>query len=291
MEDQENTPAQRVRELQRLRQRITALETLAAKNSQANAALQGTLALARTLIEAHSEATIVIDRDGREVLANRVAREMAGEADPASNCLTCWRVFHGPTTSCEELGDRCPLLQVTTTKAPATVTHTHRGRQGDEIFVEVRVDPILDQSGEVIQIVQTCRDLTARKRVAQALRLTQFSVDHAGDAVFWLCPNGRFTYANAMACRQLGYSQEELLSMTVHDIDPNFPAAVWPKHWEQIRQRGSFTFESLHRSKDGREFPVEITVNYLAFEGREYNCAFARHYQAEAGTGGTPESA
>jgi len=110
----------------------------------------------------------------------------------------------------------------------------------------------------------------------QALRLTQFSVDNAGDAIFWLCPDGRFAYANATACKNLGYAQEELLSMTVHDIDPNFPAEVWPQHWEELKRRGSFTFESLHRSKEGKEFPVEITINYLVFEGAEYNCAFAR---------------
>jgi PAS domain S-box-containing protein len=110
----------------------------------------------------------------------------------------------------------------------------------------------------------------------RALRLTQFSVDHAGDAVFWLGPDARFFYANARACRYLGYSQEELLSMTVHDVDPNFPAEVWPKHWEELRRRGSFTFESQLRTKDGGFVPVEITGNWLEFEGKEYNCAFVR---------------
>jgi PAS domain S-box-containing protein len=406
MEDQERTNEQLVRELERLRQRIAALVTLADETKQADAALQGSLTFSQALIEANPEAMVVIDRDYRIVLANRAAREMAGEEDPASKCLTCYQVFHGGTTPCEELGDRCPLVQITETKAPTTVTHTHHGPHGDEIIVEIRAAPILDASGEVVQIVQTCRDITARKqaedvlreseerfhtvvettedaviaidedglvtvfnpaaermflrkqeemmgqavdhlmpeeyrkrhrkaraayfaegkpdslighivelqalrsdgsvfpielslstgrqhggerfvlavirniterkRVEQALRLTQFSVDYAGDAVFWLCPDGRFTYANAMACKNLGYSQEELLSMTVHDIDPNFPAQDWPEHWEEIKRRGSFTFESVHRSKDDEEFPVEVSVNYLAFEGREYNCAFAR---------------
>ena len=405
MEDQEKTNEQLVRELDRLRQRIAELETLADANRQTAEALQGSLKFAQTLIEANPEATIVIDRDCRVVLANRAAREMAGGEDPVSECLTCYQVFHGQIAPCEELGVQCPLVQIIETRAPITVTHTHRGPHGDQIIVEVRAAPILDQSGEVVQIVQTYRDITARtqtedalreseerfrtvvettkdaviaidgeglvtvfnpaaermfarkqeemmgqsvdhlmpeeyrqqhrkargdyfaggkpdsligktvelpalrsdgsvfpielslstgqhgcerfvlavirditdrKRAEQALRLTQFSVDHAGDAVFWLCPDGRFTYANAMACKNLGYSQEELISMTVHDIDPDFPAEVWSGHWEEIKRRGSFTFESLHRSKGGKEFPVEITVNHLAFEGREYNCAFAR---------------
>ena len=126
---------------------------------------------------------------------------------------------------------------------------------------------------------KTNEQLVRDRRVVladQDLRLTQFSVDNAGDAVFWLCPDGTFTYVNAMACKNLGYSKEELYSMTVHDIDPNFPAEAWPEHWEELKRRGSFTFESLHRAKDGKVFPVEITVNYLAFEGREHNCAFVR---------------
>ena len=119
-------------------------------------------------------------------------------------------------------------------------------------------------------------DAAGGRPTDEALRLTQFSLDHAGDAVFWLCPDGRFMYANLTACDRLGYSRDELLSMTVHDIDPNFPAEVWPEHWKQLKQRGSFTFESRHRAKDGRVFPVEVTINYLEFAGREYNCAFAR---------------
>ncbi len=119
-------------------------------------------------------------------------------------------------------------------------------------------------------------DCVRSEEAEMALRLTQFSVDRAADAVFWLSPDGRLVYANHAACRRLGYTREELLSMTVHDIDPNFPAEVWPDHWEELKQRGSFTFESLHRAKDGTTFPVEITVNYVEFAGEERNCAFAR---------------
>ena len=119
-------------------------------------------------------------------------------------------------------------------------------------------------------------EIAERKRVEEVLRLTQFSVDNAGDAAFWMGPDARFIYVNDTACSSLGYSREELLSMTVHDIDPNFPAAAWPEHWQEVRRRGSFIVESQHRTRAGRVFPVEITVNYLEFEGKEYNCAFAR---------------
>lgn len=119
-------------------------------------------------------------------------------------------------------------------------------------------------------------EIAERKRVEEALRLTQFSVDNAGDAAFWMGPDAKFIYVNDTACSSLGYSREELLSMTVPDIDLNLPAAAWPEHWQEVRSRGSFIVESQHRTRDGRVFPVEITVNYLEFEGKEYNCVFAR---------------
>lgn len=110
----------------------------------------------------------------------------------------------------------------------------------------------------------------------RALRLSQFAMDHALDAIAWIGPDARFLYVNEAACRSLGYSREELLAMTVHDIDPNFGPEVWPDHWQQIKEQSSFTFESCHRTKDGRVFPVEVTVNFLEFEGQEYNISLAR---------------
>ena len=110
----------------------------------------------------------------------------------------------------------------------------------------------------------------------ESLRLTQFSVDRAADAIFWMRPDARLLDVNQAACRALGYSREELLSMTIHDLDPNFPPEAWPEHWEEVQRRGSFTLESIHRTKAGRLFPVEVNVNYLEFGGEIYNCAFAR---------------
>ncbi len=64
--------------------------------------------------------------------------------------------------------------------------------------------------------------------------------------------------------------------MTVHDIDPDFSKEAWPDHWRDIKERGSFSLETNHRTKNGMVFPVEVTVNYLKYGEKEYNCAFVR---------------
>jgi PAS domain S-box-containing protein len=248
----------------------------------------------QTVIDAIPDALLVIGQDYRIALANRAAREMAGGIDPAG-CLTCHQLSHHSAVPCEGLKEPCPLRAVIASRAPIRVTHTHYDDHGNEVFVEISAAPVFNAAGEVSHIVEACCDVTERMRLERALRLTQVSVEYAGDAVFWLGPDARFFYANARACRHLGYSREELLSMTVHDVDPGFPAEVWPKHWEEVKRRGSFTFESRHRTKEGELVPVEITVNWLEFEGKEYNCAFVRditdHKRAEEELRAARESA
>jgi len=84
----------------------------------------------------------------------------------------------------------------------------------------------------------------------------------------------------------LGYSQEELLSKTVSEINPAMSVENWRIKWEQLRLNGSLSYEGIFITKDGRRVPVDITLNYLALEGEECGYAFARDIterkQAEA---------
>jgi PAS domain S-box-containing protein len=110
----------------------------------------------------------------------------------------------------------------------------------------------------------------------EAMLLAQFTIDQAAMAIFWIAPDARVLRVNDAACRSLEYSREQLLSKTVPDFDPDFPQEEWPDHWRDLRQQGSVSFESHHRAKSGKVFPVEVFANFLEFKGREYNVAFAR---------------
>ena len=51
---------------------------------------------------------------------------------------------------------------------------------------------------------------------------SQYSIEHATDAVFWVNSEGRLDYVNESACKSLGYSRDELLAMTIFDINLYF---------------------------------------------------------------------
>jgi len=144
-----------------------------------------------------------------------------------------------------------------------------------------------DENKTKKQLIKELRDIRQRNshleasekkyiKSEEALRLMKFSVDKSADAVYLIGPDARFIYVNDAACESLGFSRKELLKMSVPDIDPDFPAEVWPDHWRELKKRKSFTIQSHHRTKKGKIFPVEIKINFLKLKGKEYNCAFAR---------------
>jgi len=119
-------------------------------------------------------------------------------------------------------------------------------------------------------------DVTERKQVEEQLRLTQLSVDNAADLIHWSDIDGRLLYVSDSSCRRHGYSREELLAMTIFDLDPNETRKTWKKRWQELKTRSSLTFESVHQTKEGELFPIEVVVNYVKHNGKEYNFAFGR---------------
>jgi len=119
-------------------------------------------------------------------------------------------------------------------------------------------------------------EIVAHKKHKKALQVTQFSVDNAMEAVHWVREDGSIYYVNDAACRGLGYSRQELLSMSISDINPNLPLSSWSQRWEEIRECKSRVFESIQKRKDGTLYPVEVAVNHIQLGDQEYTCAFIR---------------
>jgi PAS domain S-box-containing protein len=112
-------------------------------------------------------------------------------------------------------------------------------------------------------------DLTDRRQAEQALLASEarfrMLFEAAADAIFVHDERGRILDANRAACTRLGYSREELLSMTVPDIESGTRPEVLPELWEQIRAGRALSTEGVHRRRDGSTFPVELHVQALSF--------------------------
>lgn len=146
---------------------------------------------------------------------------------------------------------------------------------GIERTVHARGKTVKDENDRTTKFIGTIQDITERKQTEEALLFTQFSVDHAAMAIFWIAENGRFSYCNH-ACRYLGYSPEQLTTLTVFDINPNKTSDSWKRDWEKSRENIVLVYESSHKTKEGEYIPVLITAKHMANKGREYYVAFVR---------------
>jgi rsbT co-antagonist protein RsbR len=138
-------------------------------------------------------------------------------------------------------------------------------------FFEARITAIDEDT-----VLTLVRDITERKQTEEALRMAQLSLDYSIDGVQWLDRNAQHIYVNEAMCRQLGYTREELLALSIADIDPAFPVGAWDSIWNEVKTQGFVKLETHHRRKDGTLIPVEVTSNYLAFNDKEFLCAFVR---------------
>ena len=119
-------------------------------------------------------------------------------------------------------------------------------------------------------------DSSERKRVEEYLRLLEATIDVASDSIYWLDASGRFVFVNAAACKRLGYGLDELNGKFVGCVNPLIDERRWTEIWQTVKQSKYFTSESLNRSKEGLECPVEVASTYVAVGNREFMCGFAR---------------
>jgi len=139
------------------------------------------------------------------------------------------------------------------------------------------------EDGTPKYLVGMWQDITEDRLAAEALRkanddlsLFRRLLDNSSDAIEVIDPTTRrFLDINETACRELGYSREELLTMNIQDIDPDMDTDTTLMVEEQLRESGSARFETTHQRKDGSLFPVEVNMGTVTFE-KPYILAIAR---------------
>ena len=115
-----------------------------------------------------------------------------------------------------------------------------------------------------------------RRQAKKNLRLVSFALEQLSDAVHWIDLNARIVDVNEAACRMLGYTRDELLQLTIPDIDPEFSITRFNNTWNSFTETTHLTFETGHRTKEGHIIPLEVMGSFIEFEGQALLCTFAR---------------
>jgi len=108
------------------------------------------------------------------------------------------------------------------------------------------------------------------------LLLSHFTFENLHEAIFWVTSSGKIFQVNNMASKMSDYSKEELLKMTVFDLNPSLSRKEWEERWKETKRLGQQILETEHRDKSGHYYQVEVTNNFIEHNEVEYFCSAVR---------------
>ena len=109
-------------------------------------------------------------------------------------------------------------------------------------------------------------DTSIVKALQQSTHRYKTLFEGANDAIFLSDFENRIRDVNRVACERLGYSHQQLLKMSPLDISTAGEAALWPKRRQQLKKKGYIIYETVHRTKNGKLIPIEVSSRVIEFD-------------------------
>lgn len=265
MKDQDKTKQVLIAEVTELQKRIAESETLRTAIEKQEDERRESEARSKAMLEGLDGFICVCSPDYQlefvnERLIQRIGRNPMGEK--------CYKALHG-------LEQVCPWCVNEAVQRGETVQWETQSPKDNRWYCVVN-SPVHHRDGSISNLA-VIQDITERKTVELALQESEERfrslIDQAADAVFVHDFDGRILDVNQQGCAALGYTRDELLSMSVTDIDPDAaPRGDSDKFWPNLPA----TFEAKHKRKDGTTFPVEIRLGAIEYGTSKVVLAMAR---------------
>lgn len=132
-------------------------------------------------------------------------------------------------------------------------------------------------------ILSVSNDITERKAAEDALSESEQRfrtlVEQATDALFVVNTDGQLIDVNQEACHTLGYTRDELLQLSVPDVQQAVSMEDLAHDWH-MQPGQAVTREGIHQRKDGSQFPVEVRIGRIEIGGKPVLLALARDITA-----------
>lgn len=130
----------------------------------------------------------------------------------------------------------------------------------------------LKNLGEIQQKTENILRSTAEQETV--LQLQSHILDAVQDSIFVHDNQGKFIYINENAWKTRGYTKEELMQMSVRELDApeynNENPEEMKRFMTQIHDQGWLRFEVEHVCKDGKYLPVEIHAREVVLNHETY---------------------
>ena len=217
----------------------------------------------RALLEAAPDAMVIVDQQGRIVLANNQTTKLFGYT--ASELLGQPVEILIPEGARKKHIAHRDVYSRAQRARPMGVGMELSGRRkdGSEFSVEISLSPLETEQGTLV--TSAIRDITERKKAELKFRAL---LEAAPDAMVIVDQQGKIVLANAQTEKLFGYAREELLGQSVEMLMPEMArkkhAANRAEYNRAPRTRPIHSgLDLTGRRKDGSEFPAEISLSPL----------------------------
>jgi PAS domain S-box-containing protein len=232
-----------------------------------------------TVIESLNHPFYVVNADDCSItLANSAARLGDGPER-----RTCFGIAHRRSTPCEGVDYPCPIQEVKRARKPVTVELVHYDEAGPPRTFEIHAYPVFDESGEVVQVIESQLDITERKAAEEALRENQekyrLLVENASVGIL-VFQDGLIRFANPRILQITGYTIDEVLDQPEPKFIHPDDAALLYERWrlrDALPKGGelypSITYRVL--AKDGKVKWLRFRTVAIEWNGRPADLSFA----------------
>lgn len=159
--------------VKKLNKEVQDLERANKKLKESEEALRRSEQFIKNILESVGEGFSVVDREYRVVTANKAYGDQFKVSIEDIMGKHCYELSHQTDRPCYETGTECPAKHTFETGEPHTVTHTHRDKEGNPVYVEVRSYPMKDASGDVVSVIKVTNDITEKRKLEDQLRHAQ----------------------------------------------------------------------------------------------------------------------
>ncbi|MGH8148770.1 MAG: bifunctional diguanylate cyclase/phosphodiesterase [Steroidobacteraceae bacterium] len=146
-----------------------------------------------------------------------------------------------------------------------------------DVFDPPETELLTELSLDLAYGIGALRARTERQQAREQAELFHTLLQQCNDMIYVVdADSGRVLDANESGAERLGYTREELLSLSVSEFAPAAAEPSWPERADYIKAVGTLVTEAPYRTRGGSTFPVEASLRYLEHEGKRYIVAVAR---------------
>lgn len=141
-------------------------------------------------------------------------------------------------------------------------------KQIRHIFISGQV--VYDKEDQADKILGSTQDITTIVNIQNESKELSELIKYSSNEIYIISQKElKYLYANEGASKETGYSIDELLQMSVYDINPDIDKKEVQKLKKQLIGGDKVLMRNIHKRKNATLYPVQSVIHSMRFRGED----------------------